>query len=422
MLHALGPAEVGDVNQAVDAIFDFDECTEVGKVANAAFDGHADRELLVERIPRIGSQLAHAKGDTTLGRIDVQHHALDLIANVDQFRRMLHALRPGHLADVDQAFDSLLKLDEGSVIGDADDASAHVSSLGITVLGIEPRIGSELLESQRNALLLFVVLQHFDLNLIADVHEILGMREASPGHIGDVEQAIEAAEVDKRAVLGEVLDHSGEDRTLFQVLQGLGALFILLAFEQVLARDHDVAALLVELDHGDFDGLALHAVQVTDGPEVHLGAGQEGMCAMDVDRQAALDAVDDDGLDGLLVVVSLLDYFPGVNALRLLVREADVAFFGLALDAHDVDFIAGLELGIALMVEDLRERQHAFRLGADIDHDMGTGQLQHRALDDAIFTHGLFGFGGESLKDRGEVLGSCLVFYSGRRSLGRLAG
>ncbi len=309
--------------------------------------------------------------NAALGRIHVQHHALDLIANIYQLRGMLHALGPSHLADVDQAFDALLEFDERSVVGDADDASADVRALGITVLGIEPRIGRELLESQRNALLLFVVLQNFDLNLIADVHQIFGMSEASPGHVGDVQQAIEPAEIDERAVLGEVLDDAGEDGTLFQMLQGLGALFILLAFEQVLARDHDVAALLVELDDGDFDGLALHAVQIADGAQVDLRAGQERMRAMDVDRQTALDAVDDDGLDGLLLVVGLFDFFPGVNALRLLVREVDVAFFGLALVAHDVDFIAGLELGIALMIEHLRKRQHAFRLGADIDHHVG---------------------------------------------------
>ena len=102
-----------------------------------------------------------------------------------------------------------------------------------------------------------------------------------------------------------------------------------------------------------------------------------------------------DSLDRLLLVVGLLDFFPGMNALRLLVRQVDVALFGLALVAHDVDLIAGLELGIALVIENFRQRQHAFRLGADIHDHMRAGQLQNRALDDAVFTHRLFGFGRE---------------------------
>ena len=354
--------------------------------------------------------------------IDVEHDALDLIADVDQLRGMLHALGPGHLADVDQTFDALLEFDEGSVVGDADDAAGDMRADRITVLSVEPRIGRELLEAERHALFLFVVLENLDLDLVADVDQVLGMREASPGHVGDVEQAVEAAEIDESAVLGEVLDHTGEDCALFEVLESLGTLFILLAFEQFLARDHDVAALLVQLDDGDFDGLTLHAVEVADGAQIDLRTGQERVGAVNVDGEAALDAVDHDGLDGLLFVMSLLDFFPGMNALRLLMRQVDVAFFGLALVAHHVDFVARLEFGVSLVIEHFREGQHAFRLGANVDHHVRRGQLQHRASDDAIFTHCLFGFGGEGLERSGEVLDrSGLVVGRAHRTV-RLGG
>src|SRR3954471_2250887 len=95
---------------------------------------------------------------------------------------MLHALRPGHLAHVNQAFNSLLEFDERSVVGHADDASAHVSAYRITMLGIEPRIRRELLESQRHALLFLVVLENFYLDLATNIHEVLGMWEPSPEH------------------------------------------------------------------------------------------------------------------------------------------------------------------------------------------------------------------------------------------------
>jgi len=42
---------------------------------------------------------------------------IDFVAYVDKLRRMLHALRPSHFADVDEAFDALLEFDERSVIG-----------------------------------------------------------------------------------------------------------------------------------------------------------------------------------------------------------------------------------------------------------------------------------------------------------------
>ncbi len=151
--------------------------------------------------------------------------------------------------------------------------------------------------------------------------------------------------------------------------------------------------------------LALHAVEVADGAQVNLRAGQERVRAVNVDGESALDAVDDDGLDRLLLVVGLFDFFPGMDALRLLEGEVDVAFLGLALGAHDLDLVAGLELGLALVIEHFRQRQHAFRLGADIDDHVSAGELENRALDDAIFADRFFGLGGESLERGGEVLG-----------------
>src|SRR5450432_673934 len=40
---------------------------------------------------------------------------------------------------------------------------------------------------------------------------------------------------------------------------------------------------------------------------------------------------------------------------------------------------------------------------------MRRGQLQHRALDHAVFTYGLFGFAGEILQSGGEVFPRLLV-------------
>ena len=113
--------------------------------------------------------------------------------------------------------------------------------------------------------------------------------------------------------------------------------------------------------------------------------------------------------------MSFFYFLPGVNARRLLMREVDVAFLGLPLLPHYFDFVARLHLRLALVIEHLRKRQHAFRLGADVDHHMRRGELQHRALDDAVFSHGLFGFGGEVLQRGSEVFAGVLVIDGGRR-------
>src|SRR5438270_2509171 len=116
---------------------------------------------------------------------------------------MLHALRPGHLADVDQSLDALLELDEGAIVSDADHASAYVRTDRITMRRVKPGVGSELFESQRHALFVLIEFQHFDLYLIAYVHQIPRMCQAAPRHVGDMQQAINSAKVHERAILGQ---------------------------------------------------------------------------------------------------------------------------------------------------------------------------------------------------------------------------
>ena len=61
MADLAGPRHVADVQQAVDPLFEFDECTVVGEVANLAFDDRIDRVLLGDAGPGILLGLLHAE-------------------------------------------------------------------------------------------------------------------------------------------------------------------------------------------------------------------------------------------------------------------------------------------------------------------------------------------------------------------------
>ena len=65
----------------------------------------------------------------------------------------------------------------------------------------------------------------------------------------------------------------------------------------------------------------------------------------------------------------------------------------------------GLKRGLALVVEHFGDRQHAFRFGADIHDDVSGCELQHRALDDVVFTGASSRLGGEILERGCEILG-----------------
>ena len=60
-------------------------------------------------------------------------------------------------------------------------------------------------------------------------------------------QAVDAAEVDERTVVGDVLDHAVDDLTLFEVLHQLLALLGAGLFQHGAAGDDDVAAAAIHL-------------------------------------------------------------------------------------------------------------------------------------------------------------------------------
>ena len=49
-------------------------------------------------------------------------------------------------------------------------------------------------------------MQDHDLDLVVDLDHVAGVVDAAPGHVGDVQQAVDAAQVDERAEVGDVLD------------------------------------------------------------------------------------------------------------------------------------------------------------------------------------------------------------------------
>ena len=182
-----------------------------------------------------------------------------------------------------------------------------------------------------------------------------------------MEQAVDAAEIDERAVVGDVLHHALEHLALGEGVERVLLLLGVLFFEERLARQHDVAALLVHLDDAHPQFLAAQRVEVR-AAHVDLRSGQERADA-DVHRQAALDALDDAADDDLALGIGLLDLVPNLHLLGFFAREHDVAFavFG-ALEQH-VDDVAGLDRHLAALIQKFGDRDNAFR-HYDVDDDL----------------------------------------------------
>ncbi len=151
------------------------------------------------------------------------------------------------------------------------------------------------------------------------------MTHTTPGHVGDVQQTVDAAQIDEGAVVGDVLDGALDDGAFGQGLEQLGALFTLREFDHGTTRQHDVVALAIELDDLEVHRLALEGRGVLDRAHVNQRAGQEGANAVGHDREAALHLAGDGAIHEFAVFQGALEVDPGSQALGAVARQTGFA-------------------------------------------------------------------------------------------------
>ncbi len=351
-----------------------------------ALDARANRILLGQLVPGVALDLLEPKRDAPGRRIHAEDHGVHGVADVQDLRRVLDALAPRHLGHVDQAFDARLELDERAVVGQAHHLAAHAGAHRIAVLHRCPRVLHQLLVSEGHALGGRVVLEHDHVHFVVDLEHLGGVSDAAPRHVGDVQQAVDAAEIDERAVVGDVLHRPAQHLALGQRLERRLLLLGVLFLEQRLARQHDVAALLVHLDYAHPQFLAAQRVEVADGAHVDLRAGQERADA-DVHGQTTLDALDDAADDDLAVGIRFLDLVPDLHLLGLLARQHDVAVAVFGALQQDIDDVPGLHRDLSSFVEEFADGDQAFRLVADVHDHGGLGEPEDGPLDHLSLRH-----------------------------------
>ena len=118
-----------------------------------------------------------------------------------------------------QTFDALLDFDKATVVGNVGNLAEHTRLRRIASCKILPRIIAKLLDAQRYALALTIELQDLDVDFVARLHNFGRMLDALPGHVGDVQQSVDATEVDECTVVGEVLDDTLDGVAFLQFFQ-----------------------------------------------------------------------------------------------------------------------------------------------------------------------------------------------------------
>src|SRR4029450_7009514 len=254
--------------------------------------------------------------------------------------------RPGHFGHVDQPFDARLELHECTVVRDVGDASLETCPHGIFALDALPGVVEELLHAKGNAVGFMIDLDDLHLHLLADVEHLGRMIDAAPRYVGDMQQAVDASEIHKRAVVGDVLNHADDDLAFLEILHQLLTLFGASLLEHGTAGNDDVATTAIHLQ--DLERLrCIHErSDVANGPDVHLRSRQKSHGTIEIDGEAALHLVKDDALHFLAAVECLLQLAPAFLAPRLVAGEHGLTERILHPLKIDFDLVADLEVGL----------------------------------------------------------------------------
>ena len=336
---------------------------------------------LLDLVPRIGLELAQAERNLLLLLVDAEHDGFDFLAHGEDVGRTHDALRPGQLGNVDEAFDAFLQFHERAVRNEVGDLAFDLLAGRETLFDLVPGILLRLLQAEGNALLLLVDVEHEDFELLTDLEQFARMAEAAPGHVGDVEQAVHAVEIDERAEIGEVLDRARDGVADLDAFEEFLALLAPLLLDQFAPAKHDVLPVVVDLDDFEIVGVADKLLEIPRRDDVDLRGGQERFDA-DVDHEAAFDDGLDLALDQAVAGKDLRDLVPVLAIGGFLLREDDHAFVVFEAFEEHFHFVADFE---RLDVVKLRCRNDALRLVTDVDEHFAWPNLQNAPFDDAAF-------------------------------------
>ena len=183
-----------------------------------------------------------------------------------------------------------------------------------------------------------VDVEHLHGDLVADLHDRARVVDVLPRQLGHVDETVHAAEVDERTEVHDRRHDTLADLARLEVGEELVALLALRLFEVRAARQHDVVAVLVELDDLALELAADERVEVAHAAQVDERRGQEAAEA-DVEDQPALDHLDDRARDDAVLLLDLLDRAPRALVLRALLRQDEPAVLVLLLEDERLELL-----------------------------------------------------------------------------------
>ena len=370
MIQALLIGDVANVNHAFDAATQIDERAKLRQARNRSFCRRTQRVLRDSLFPRIAQRLLQAQRDAFVRDVHAQDNGIHQFAFLHDVHRAHVALGPGHLRNVDQAFQTRLQFYERAKIGHASDLALDALTYLILLRHSRPRIGLQLLDAQRDLTLLAADLQDLDVHLIADLDDVRRLGAARIRHVGDMQQSVNATQVDERAEIGERTNRPAHYRAFLQTFKGLLLGLLLNFFQNDAPVNNQVFGFFVELGDAAFDSLPHQFRQVRHVAYAAARSRHERTHAY-IDTQATLHRFGDDAGDGALVGKRRLEARPILGHFHLERGKQDGAILVAPTDG-DHHLRTGLQPRV--------RRQDTIHLAADVDEHRVRGYRDNSAF------------------------------------------
>jgi hypothetical protein len=199
-----------------------------------------------------------------------------------------------------------------------------------------------LFQAQADSLFLAVDIQHHHVDVLANLENLRGMADAAPAHIRDVQQPVDAVQIDEGAEIGDVLHRSLADIARGHLGQQFLAAFRPFLLDQLAPRQNDVLAFLVDLDDLEIVGIAHVLRKVLRGGHIDLGRRQKCLDP-DIDQQPAFDDRLHLAGNRAAFIANGEDAFPILLELGLLLGEDDHSLPVFEFFNQDIYFVADFD-------------------------------------------------------------------------------
>ena len=211
---------------------------------------------------------------------------------------------------MDKTFHTGHDLHKSAVVSDDDHFTFDlVTNLQI---GIEflPRLRSELFETQGDTFLTFFEVEDNDVDLLVELNHFGRMVDTAPREVGDVDKAVQTAEIDECTVRNNVLDSTFEDLSDFEFADDFSFLSFDFSLDEGLVGNDDILVVVVDLHNLELHGLADIDVKVADLLHINLRTRQEGFDTENVHDETAFGLTLHIAGDNFLIVVCFVDTLP----------------------------------------------------------------------------------------------------------------